>query len=245
MQTEPSFVVVGHRGNPEYFPENSLVGLTQTVAAGVTAVEFDVQCTQDGELILLHDEDFMRVAGVSAHAHSVSFAQACSIDVAEEQRFGSKFRGEKTPSLTQVCHVLQNGPDYIFVEIKSEAVGYLGFDGAMQKLLEATAAIAEQRIFISYHYEFLSFLKQETGQKIGWVMTYYDDASLAQADKLQPEYLICNKNKLHKTGKLPSNTWAWFVYDVVELQEAIALQKRGVKFIESWNPQALLQPVPA
>lgn len=245
METELQFTVVGHRGDPEHYPENSLLGIAQAVARGVKAVEFDVQCTQDGELILLHDECFERVAGVSMHAHSVSFAEATSISIGEVARFGEKFSNEKTPSLNDVCHALQDGPDYVFVEIKSEAVGYLGFDGALQKLLEATASIAAQRIFISYHYEFLSFLKQERGEKIGWVMTYYDEASLVQAAALSPEYLICNKNKLPAEGALPNGSWAWFVYDVTDMHEAVSLQRRGVTFIESWNPLALLQPVPA
>lgn len=239
------FTVVGHRGYPEKFPENTEEGLLAAVAAGVEAVELDVQCTQDGELILLHDEDFSRVAGVNRHAHSVSFDEACAISVGEKSRFGEKYSSVTVPSLHQVSRALSGGPEFVFVEIKSEAIGYLGFDSAMQKLLEATVDIKAQRIFISYHYEFLSFLKQQTGERIGWVMTYYDEASIRLAETLLPNYLICNKRKLPPEGMLPNSGWAWFVYDVKELPEAQALCKRGVQFMESWNPVGLLGTVAA
>lgn len=243
--TSSRYVVVGHRGYPKCYPENTELGLVAAVKAGVDAVEFDVQCTQDGELILLHDEDFERVAGVALHAHSVSFIDACEISVGEPKRFGLEFSHVKTSTLQQVSRALAKGPSYVFVEIKSEAVGYLGFDGALQKLIGATVDIADQRIFISYHFEFLQYLKEQTGEKIGWVMTHFDDASLKLAERLMPEYLICNKRKLPKKGALPNHGWKWFVYDVLDTQEATSLRERGVEFVESNDPVGLLPAVPA
>lgn len=47
--------VIGHRGNRAHAPENTLEALQEAVALGVDAVEFDVQVTADGHLVLMHD----------------------------------------------------------------------------------------------------------------------------------------------------------------------------------------------
>ena len=51
-----SVLVVAHRGDWRNFPENSLEGIENAIKMGVDIVELDVQRTQDGVLILMHDE---------------------------------------------------------------------------------------------------------------------------------------------------------------------------------------------
>ena len=47
--------VIGHRGNRAHAPENTIVSLQEAIALGVDAVEFDVQVSRDGVLLLMHD----------------------------------------------------------------------------------------------------------------------------------------------------------------------------------------------
>jgi glycerophosphoryl diester phosphodiesterase len=47
--------VIGHRGNRAHAPENTLPSLMEAVALGVDAVEFDLQVSRDGVLVLMHD----------------------------------------------------------------------------------------------------------------------------------------------------------------------------------------------
>src|SRR5262245_47174618 len=58
-------VVVGHRGLgqshvPE--PENSIESLVGALQGGATAVEFDVQLSRDGEVVLAHDIRLERIS---------------------------------------------------------------------------------------------------------------------------------------------------------------------------------------
>ena len=55
--------VTAHRAGPKSAPENSLAALQLAIAAGADFVEFDVQQTADGHVVLLHDRDLRRVAG--------------------------------------------------------------------------------------------------------------------------------------------------------------------------------------
>jgi len=63
--------VIGHRGCPERAPENSLKGLREAVKAGVDFVEVDVRACRDG-LVVIHDPDLRRVAGVNALVRELS-----------------------------------------------------------------------------------------------------------------------------------------------------------------------------
>lgn len=49
-------VVIAHRGNHEVFPENTLAAVEAAIRSGVDYVEVDLRTTQDGKLILSHDE---------------------------------------------------------------------------------------------------------------------------------------------------------------------------------------------
>ncbi|GGT49985.1 glycerophosphodiester phosphodiesterase [Streptomyces purpureus] len=53
--------VVGHRGDPYRFPENTLASLHSAVERGADAVEIDVRLTRDGVPVLLHDDSLKRL----------------------------------------------------------------------------------------------------------------------------------------------------------------------------------------
>ncbi|MBQ8874461.1 MAG: glycerophosphodiester phosphodiesterase family protein [Bacteroides sp.] len=56
LNRDPSSVIVAsHRGDWRNFPENSLAAIDNAIKMGVDIVELDVQRTQDGVLILMHD----------------------------------------------------------------------------------------------------------------------------------------------------------------------------------------------
>ncbi|MGB5604522.1 MAG: glycerophosphodiester phosphodiesterase family protein, partial [Gammaproteobacteria bacterium] len=59
-------VLVAHRGYMEKYPENSLSSIEAALQAGACMVEFDVQMDANGQLLLLHDDNFKRTAGIDS-----------------------------------------------------------------------------------------------------------------------------------------------------------------------------------
>lgn len=53
-------LVVAHRGDWRYAPENSLAAIENAIKLGVDVVELDIQKTRDGQLILMHDRTLDR-----------------------------------------------------------------------------------------------------------------------------------------------------------------------------------------
>lgn len=55
-----SVLVVAHRGDWRYAPENSLAAIENVIKMGVDIVELDIHKTKDGHLILMHDNTLDR-----------------------------------------------------------------------------------------------------------------------------------------------------------------------------------------
>ena len=49
--------VTGHRGNPQDFPQNTLVSFESAISLGCDWVETDIRLTGDGHVVLSHDGD--------------------------------------------------------------------------------------------------------------------------------------------------------------------------------------------
>ncbi|PWB78967.1 MAG: glycerophosphodiester phosphodiesterase [Holophagae bacterium] len=55
----------GHRGSSARLPENTMAAFRQALNDGATALELDVHRTADGHIVVAHDPDGERMAGVS------------------------------------------------------------------------------------------------------------------------------------------------------------------------------------
>lgn len=53
----PQPLLLGHRGSPRQFPENTLASFQAALEAGLDGVEWDVRRLADGELVIHHDAE--------------------------------------------------------------------------------------------------------------------------------------------------------------------------------------------
>ncbi|GAA2727621.1 glycerophosphodiester phosphodiesterase [Cellulomonas aerilata] len=54
-------LVIGHRGDPVSFRENTVAAVESAILSGADAVEVDVQLAADGTLVAVHDDTFERL----------------------------------------------------------------------------------------------------------------------------------------------------------------------------------------
>ena len=115
--------VIGHRGNRAHAPENTLPSLLEAVALGADAVEFDVQVTRDGVLVLMHDLTLDRTTDASGSVSACTFAELERVDAgARFTRNGRDFpwrgRGAGVPRFDDVIEALPRDLPLI-VELKT------------------------------------------------------------------------------------------------------------------------------
>jgi len=115
--------VIGHRGNRAHAPENTLPALLEAVALGVDALEFDVQVTRDGTLVLMHDITLDRTTDATGPLALRTYAELQDVDAgarftANGRDFPWRGRGTRIPRFDDVIEALP--PDLpLIVELKS------------------------------------------------------------------------------------------------------------------------------
>lgn len=110
--------ISAHRGNSALAPENTLAAIERAVADGAHYVELDVRQTADGVLVLLHDRDLRRVAGVARDIWTVDYAEVRDLDVGSW--FDAEFSSERLATLPQAIATLR-GRARLYLEIKTSA----------------------------------------------------------------------------------------------------------------------------
>jgi glycerophosphoryl diester phosphodiesterase len=98
---------IGHRGAAGYEPENTLRSIERAITHCVDFVEFDVQRTRDGYLVLLHDKRVDRTTNGSGYLADLSLAEVRKLDAG---------KGEIIPTLQEVLR-LTSGRVGLMLEI--------------------------------------------------------------------------------------------------------------------------------
>ena len=120
-------LLLGHRGARGEALENTLAGfqLAQNLqTAGLVGVEFDVQLSADGRLIIFHDDNLQRLCGQQSRIDQLSLAEIQRYSQLNYEQSGHKQSGHKQPvhnimPLADLAPVLQ-GFTYIELEIKTQ-----------------------------------------------------------------------------------------------------------------------------
>ncbi len=92
--------VFAHRGASAYAPENTLAAFELAAEMGAHGIEFDVQITKDGRLIIHHDRELGRTEEAAGRLQDWTFADLRALDVGSW--FGSEFAGERMPTPEEV-----------------------------------------------------------------------------------------------------------------------------------------------
>jgi glycerophosphoryl diester phosphodiesterase len=201
-------------------------------------VEFDVQMDAAGRLLLLHDDNFKRTAGIQASVFELD--DVTQISVHEPKRLGDTFKPEAVPELAQVLVLLLEYPAATaFVEIKDESLQRWGISKVIDEALASVAVAKQQCVIISDNLDALLYVKARSDYRIGWVIHRYDDACHRLARQHQPEFLLCNYKRIKNTP-WPGN-WQWMLYDISDPELAMVWANKGVDLIETRDIGTLLQ----
>ena len=93
---ESSVIVVAHRADWRNFPENSLEAIQSAIDMGVDMLEIDVQRTQDGVLILMHDHDLDRMTNGTGKIAETTWEEISKLNLKDHQ---GNLTGYKVPKL--------------------------------------------------------------------------------------------------------------------------------------------------
>lgn len=115
----------GHRGAPAYAPENTLPSFELALEHGVDGVEFDVQRSADGVLVVVHDESISRTSNGVGRVPDLTFEELRRCDFSNGF---VGFRNTRIPTLHEALDLLGPAGVGINIELKNGIEPYPGME---------------------------------------------------------------------------------------------------------------------
>lgn len=226
--------LIGHRGYPRHYPENTLIGIEAAIAAGARYIETDIQLTKDQVPVLFHDHDLVRICGVPGTIADFTFEQLQQFPASEFARFGYKYVRTRIPALTELGTLLARHPSVTaFIELKRAAIERFGADTVLTSALHALEPVIAQCVPISYVLEVLPAARRHW-PAVGAVINRWRERNQEVIRTIQPEYLFCDVEGLPRFGKLRFPGAKLAVYEVADPETALRLAGRGVHLVETF-----------
>ncbi|EON76456.1 Glycerophosphoryl diester phosphodiesterase [Lunatimonas lonarensis] len=104
QQELPLRGLCAHRGAMGTFPENTLPAFAEAIRLGAEMIEFDVQLTKDGSLVVMHDATVDRTTNGSGKVSDLTLEQIRSLDAGSWM--GERFKGIQVPELHEVLAIM-------------------------------------------------------------------------------------------------------------------------------------------
>lgn len=142
--------IIGHRGGAAGYPENTLASFKKAVELGADGVEFDVQLTEDGEVVVIHDELIDRTLTESGLVRDYTLSELKEMSAGEY--YSPDFKDEKIPTLREVLEIV-SGLEVINIELKN----FLDYPELEEKVLKMVEefGIMDKVIISSFNHQSL------------------------------------------------------------------------------------------
>jgi len=163
----PEFRNIAHRGASGYAPENTLAAFRCAEAMGSTEIEFDIQLSKDGKLVVIHDDTLDRFGFPDRAVVEMTLAELKSLDMGGWFD-GGEFAGEKIVTVSEIFDAF--GERFIYhAEIKAPS----------QALADDLIALIEARgyrervIVTSFDFDILLYVRERyPEQRVGWLVRH-------------------------------------------------------------------------
>ncbi|AYC29532.1 glycerophosphodiester phosphodiesterase [Paenisporosarcina cavernae] len=145
--------IYAHRGASAYAMENSYLSFTKAFELGADGLEFDLQLTKDGQLVVTHDIDFVRVAGKRKKVTDLNLEEVKKLRIG--RGFWRKWFGDNVLTFEEAIQFANEHNMRLNIELKETLVG-------QETILSALAIRQYNGLpfhYSSFHVEILKYLK--------------------------------------------------------------------------------------
>jgi glycerophosphoryl diester phosphodiesterase len=215
-------LVIAHRGASATAPENTLAAFRLAVEEHADFIELDVQESLDGEVIVVHDSDLMKVGGSPMKIWEHTAAELRTVDIGSHK--GQRYKDERVPSLAEALAVCK-GYSKVLVELKSY--------GHNKRLEERVAGIVEAAgmendcAFMSLDRLQVARMKRlRPNWRVGvLVAKALGDATMLGGDFLAVEMRMATGRFVRRARQTQQDVYVWTANDTAWM---LATMSRGV-----------------
>lgn len=223
--------VMAHRGASTEAPENTMAAFQKAIDDMADYIELDVQLTNNGEVIVMHDSNAYRTTGVDANIVNMTYKEVKTLDAGSW--FSDEYVGENVPSLKEVLELTQ-GKIKLNIELKPADNG--------TALAKNTVRIIEKYnmvndcVITSFSESALKAVKTYNQEiKVGYILSaaYGDFYDMKNVDFFSVNAAFLSKrtiDAIHNSGK---QVYAWTVNNKDSIKN---LTNKGVDGVITDNP---------
>lgn len=146
-----------HRGFSGKYPENTLLAFKKAIEAGVDGIEFDVQITKDGELVIIHDETINRTSNGSGCVKDYTYEELLQYDFSAQ--YAGKFGKMKLPLLSEYFELVKDTKIISNIELKNSVYDYEDMEQKVYDLINKYN-LKDRVIISSFNHESVMRMKK-------------------------------------------------------------------------------------
>jgi glycerophosphoryl diester phosphodiesterase len=230
VHTEDRATITAHRGSSAAAPENTMAAVEQAIKDGADWIEIDVQETADGEVVVFHDSDFMKLAGRDLKIWDATIDDLKEIDIGSW--FDPKFKGERVPTLAKVLDQCK-GKVGVNIELK-----YYGHDKQLeQRVVEIVEAhgMVPNVVIMSLKLDAVEKMKSlRPDWKVGLLMSVSaGDLKNVDVDFLAVNAAFAKRAFIRSSHAMDREVYVWTVNDAPTMSTMIG---RGVDSLITDRP---------
>ncbi len=225
MKFKDDVVIHAHRGSSALAPENTMAAILQAIDDQADFVEIDVQELQDGQIVVFHDSDFMRQAGVDLTIWNATTDDIADIDIGSW--FDARFKDQRAPLLSDVLPACR-GKIKVNIELK-----YYGHEQQLeQRVIDLVESNAMQSEIV------VMSLKKAAVQKMkslrpSWSVGLLSAVAVGDLSQVQADFLavgasIATSRLVDDAEKQGKSVLVWTVNDPPSISQMLSIGVDGI-----------------
>ncbi|UOF92678.1 glycerophosphodiester phosphodiesterase [Fodinisporobacter ferrooxydans] len=150
-------LILAHRGFSAKAPENTLAAFEAARLAGADGIELDVQCTKDGEVVVIHDERVDRTTNGRGWVKDFTYQELQGLDAGSW--FHNTYRGQTVPRFIAVLQWAKQHRLLLNIELKTGVVQYPRLEQKVVELIRSQQ-MTERVLLSSFNHYSLRTVKR-------------------------------------------------------------------------------------
>jgi glycerophosphoryl diester phosphodiesterase len=223
--TDRPVAIIAHRGASAEAPENTLAAFRLAGVQRTDYVELDVQESQDGVVVVVHDSDLMKIGKSPLKIWEAAAEQLRAVDIGSHM--DPRFKDERVPTLAEALAACK-GISHVDIELKDY--------GHNQRLEERVAELVEAAgmendiVTMSLSHEMVAKMKRLRPSWRSGLLTAkaLGDLSGMPADFLAVEKSMATRRFIWAAHRAGKPVYVWTVDDPAQMIRLIGFGVDGL-----------------
>jgi glycerophosphoryl diester phosphodiesterase len=237
IEEEADVAVIAHRGAAGAAPENTMASFQRAIVDKADWIELDVQENADDVVVVVHDNDFMKVAQSDLKVWDATNEKLRDLDIGGW--YAPEYSNQRVPTLHQALELAKDKLGVV-IELK-----YYGHDRNLESrvvdIVEQTGMESDIMIMSLK----IDGLRKAAALRPTWTRGLLNTASIGDLTRLDLDFLALNSmaasptmiKRAHKQGM---KVYVWTINDPVQMS---VMMSRGVDGIITDEPALARQVI--